>query len=127
MRLIDANKFYEDLVKEYPQVVNGFGSKINTFTDNVKEMLDEYEVVYDVDKVIEQLIFTSYMDDSDWWSDRVIYLDDAIDIVKKGGIVYTNHILSDRIKERYGDNNNYAYYKFNIDKMAENGYEIGVI
>lgn len=86
MRLIDANKFYEDLVKEYPQVVNGFGSKINTFTDNVKEMLDEYEVVYDVDKVIEQLIFTSYMDDSDWWSDRVIHLDDAIDIVKKGGI-----------------------------------------
>lgn len=86
MRLIDADKFYENLVKEYPQVVNGFGSKINTFTDNVKEMLDGCKVAYYLDKVIEQLNTTSYMDDSDWYSDRVIHLDDAIDIVKKGGI-----------------------------------------
>lgn len=82
MRLIDADKFYEDLVKEYPQVVNGFGSKINAFTDNVKERLDECDVAYDIDKVIGQLENIIY--NVNGW--ETIDFKNAIDIVKKGGI-----------------------------------------
>jgi len=86
MRLIDADLFYENLVKEYPQMVNGFSSKINTFTDNVKAILDNQPIAYDVDKVVEQLKEESYMCHTDDYSAMAIDLDDAIDIVRKGGI-----------------------------------------
>jgi archaellum component FlaC len=87
MRLIDADKFYEDLTKEYPQL----GSKINTFTDNIKEMLDDCEIAYDVDKVIEQLenqiipALTEFDEGNDFET-PVILANQVMYIVKKGGI-----------------------------------------
>lgn len=74
MRLIDADKSLECFDHNTWQ-----GDMMISIAKNI-------ETAYDVDKVIEQLISTSYMDDSDWYSDRVIHLNDAIEIVKKGGI-----------------------------------------
>jgi hypothetical protein len=55
-----------------------------TVTLNEKEILDKGKTIYDVDKVIEQLESISYYNHV--CGGTIISLEEAIDIVKKGGI-----------------------------------------
>lgn len=82
MRLIDADKLKEDL----KSVTLSNGTLLNTNT--VLALLDKYPTAYDVDKVVEQLKNISYerLGNAGMGGENVVNLDDAIEIVKAGGI-----------------------------------------
>ena len=78
MRLIDADKFKEFLTKLYEE-----GAPY----DGIIELLDKEPTFYDVDKVVEELEEYSNADEAERHGTiPVIELDDAIEIVKRGGI-----------------------------------------
>ena len=78
MRLIDADKFKEFLTKLYEE-----GAPY----DGIIELLDKEPTAYDVDKVVEELEEYSNADEAERHGTiSVIELDDAIEIVKRGGI-----------------------------------------
>lgn len=78
MRLIDADKFKEFLTKLYEE-----GAPY----DGIIELLDKEPTAYDVDKVVEELEEYSNADEAERHGTiPVIELDDAIEIVKRGGI-----------------------------------------
>ena len=82
MRLIDADKLKKDL----KSVTLSNGTLFNTNT--VLALLDKYPTAYDVDKVVEQLKNVSYerFGNAGMGGENVVNLDDAIEIVKAGGI-----------------------------------------
>lgn len=82
MRLIDADKLKKDL----KSVTLSNGTLLNTNT--VLALLDKYPTAYDVDKVVEQLKNISYerLGNAGMGGENVVNLDDAIEIVKAGGI-----------------------------------------
>lgn len=55
MRLIDADKFIEDLKEKYPKAYNEMGMEFNAFTDIVCKELENQQTAYDVNKVIDEL------------------------------------------------------------------------
>ena len=77
-RLIDADKLLEELRQYHPlSLSNGILSDIEYFP-----------TAYDIDKVIEQLEKVSFVDVDEEYADdgqRMLFLHDAIEIVKKGG------------------------------------------
>ena len=77
-RLIDADKLLEELREYHPlSLSNGILSDIEYFP-----------TAYDVDKVVEQLENVSFVDvDEEYAGDgqRMLFLHDAIEIVKRGG------------------------------------------
>lgn len=78
MRLIDADEFKEFLTKLYEE-----GAPY----DGIIELLDKEPTAYDVDKVVEELEEYSNADEAERHGTiPVIELDDAIEIVKRGGI-----------------------------------------
>lgn len=90
MRLIDADKFIQELVSKYPKMENDFGMEFNTFTDKVKEVCNNQPTAYNVDKVVEQLeqkaweVNIAKMPRYERGKRDAYY--DAIEIVKAGGL-----------------------------------------
>lgn len=82
MSLIDADALKKDL----KSVTLSNGTLLNTNT--VLLLLDKYPTTYDVDKVVEQLKNVSYerFGNAGMGGENVVNLDDAIEIVKAGGI-----------------------------------------
>ena len=78
-RLIDADKLLEESMEYHPlSISNGILSDIEYFP-----------TAYDIDKVVEQLEKVSFVDVDEEYADdsqRMLFLHDAIEIVKKGGI-----------------------------------------
>lgn len=82
MRLIDADALKKDL----KSVTLSNGTLVNT--NAVLYLLEEYPTAYDVDKVVEQLekvAFERYGNDG-MGGEMVVNMDDAIEIVKGGGV-----------------------------------------
>lgn len=82
MRLIDADKIVNF------RVTAGDGKKYVLLP---VEKLDDIPTAYDVDKVVEELEFNSYSKhiptyDNPYTGGSVIDEDDAIEIVKRGGV-----------------------------------------
>ena len=77
-RLIDADKLLEELREYHPlSISHGILSDIEYFPS-----------AYDIDNVIEQLEEVSFVDVDEEYADdgqRMLFLHDAIEIVKRGG------------------------------------------
>lgn len=94
MRLVDIDEFENNTVSEFERNKNLFGE--NEYRDVVKSIifsivqdLDKQSIAYDIDKVIEQLEKVSFVDVDEEYADdgqRMLFLHDAIEIVKRGGV-----------------------------------------
>ena len=81
MRLIDADKL-KDERRTLPMMSN-WGEIL------ISLLIDEQPTAYDIDRVIEQLEKVSFIDVDEEYADdgqRMLFLHDAIEIVKKRGI-----------------------------------------
>ena len=77
-RLIDADKLLEEL-REYHPLSISYG---------ILSDIEYFPTAYDADKVIEQLENVSFVDIDEEYADdgqRMLFLHDAIEIVKRGG------------------------------------------
>lgn len=77
-RLIDADKLLEEL-REYHPLSLSYG---------ILSDIEYFPTAYDVDNVIEQLENVSFVDVDEEYADdgqRMLFLHDAIEIVKRGG------------------------------------------
>lgn len=78
-RLIDADKLLEEL-REYHPLSISYG---------ILSDIEYFPTAYDADKVIERLEKASFVDVDEEYADdgqRMLFLHDAIEIVKKGGV-----------------------------------------
>ena len=78
-RLIDADKLLEELREYHPLSISS----------GILSDIEYFPTAYDADKVIEQLEKVSFVDVDEEYADdgqRMLFLHDAIAIVKKGGI-----------------------------------------
>ena len=78
-RLIDADKLLEEL-REYHPLSISYG---------ILSDIEYFPTAYDIDKVVEQLEKVSFVDVDEEYADdsqRMLFLHDAIEIVKKGGV-----------------------------------------
>ena len=87
MRLVDIDEFENNAVSEFERNKNLFGE--NEYRDMVKSIifsivqdLDKQSIAYDIDRVIEQLEENYSCDAGNL---KMISLDKAIEIVKRGG------------------------------------------
>ena len=77
-RLIDADKLLEEL-REYHPLSISYG---------ILSDIEYFPTAYDADKVIERLENVSFVDVDEEYADdgqRMLFLHDAIEIVKRGG------------------------------------------
>ena len=77
-RLIDADKLLEELRECHPLSIS-YG---------ILSDIEYFPTAYDVDNVIEQLENVSFVDIDEEYADdgqRMLFLHDAIEIVKRGG------------------------------------------
>ena len=77
-RLIDADKLLEEL-RQYHPLSLSYG---------ILSDIEYFPTAYDIDKVIEQLENVSFVDIDEEYADdgqRMLFLHDAIEIVKRGG------------------------------------------
>ena len=77
-RLIDADKLLEEL-REYHPLSISYG---------ILSDIEYFPTAYDIDNVIEQLENVSFVDIDEEYADdgqRMLFLHDAIEIVKRGG------------------------------------------
>ena len=77
-RLIDADKLLEEL-REYHPLSLSYG---------ILSDIEYFPTAYDTDNVIEQLENVSFVDIDEEYADdgqRMLFLHDAIEIVKRGG------------------------------------------
>lgn len=80
MRLIDADDF-----KKFLQALCKAGAPY----EEVVQLLDKQPTVYDIEKVVEELDKASFLmppREKGHYADNGLFLDDAIDIVRKGGM-----------------------------------------
>ena len=80
-RLIDANKLKDE--RRTLPIMSNWGEIL------ISLLIDEQPTAYDLEYVIEQLKKVSFVDvDEEYAGDgqRMLFLHDAIEIVKKGGI-----------------------------------------
>lgn len=84
MRLIDADKLKEVIEKEKDD--NDYTRRL--CMESTKEVIDEQQTAFDLDKVMEQLEDRSALARPVGWSKayEIIMLKDAIEIVKGGGV-----------------------------------------
>lgn len=76
-RLIDADKLLEELREYHPL----------SLSHGILSDIEYFPTAYDIDKVIEQLEKVSFVDVDEEYADdgqRMLFLHDAIEIVKKG-------------------------------------------
>ena len=77
-RLIDVDKLLEEL-REYHPLSLSYG---------ILSDIEYFPTAYDVDKVVDQLENVSFVDVDEEYADdgqRMLFLHDAIEIVKRGG------------------------------------------
>ena len=77
-RLIDADKLLDEL-REYHPLSISYG---------ILSDIEYFPTAYDIDNVIEQLENVSFVDVDEEYADdgqRMLFLHDAIEIVKRGG------------------------------------------
>ena len=77
-RLIDADKLLEEL-REYHPLSISYG---------ILSDIEYFPTAYDIENVIEQLENVSFVDIDEEYADdgqRMLFLHDAIEIVKRGG------------------------------------------
>lgn len=77
-RLIDVDKLLEEL-RQYHPLSLSYG---------ILSDIEYFPTAYDIDNVIEQLEEVSFVDVDEEYADdgqRMLFLHDAIEIVKKGG------------------------------------------
>ena len=93
MRLIDAEKLLEALKTEPQYLMEAPRSCESLLTDiisnhhkKVIEVIEQQPTAYDVDKVVEQLKALCNAEVDYYSSNDVIDREDALDIVKKGGL-----------------------------------------
>ena len=78
-RLIDADKLLEELRECHPL----------SLSYGILSDIEYFPTAYDADKVIEQLENVSFVDVDEEYADdgqRMLFLHDAIEIVKRGGV-----------------------------------------
>ena len=78
-RLIDVDKLLEEL-REYHPLSLSYG---------ILSDIEYFPTAYDVDKVVKQLENVSFVDVDEEYADdgqRMLFLHDAIEIVKRGGV-----------------------------------------
>ena len=78
-RLIDADKLIEEL-REYHPLSISYG---------ILSDIEYFPTAYDIDRVIEQLKNVSFVDVDEEYADdgqRMLFLHDAIEIVKRVGV-----------------------------------------
>lgn len=91
MRLIDADKLLELIKEQKERETGAYVKGINAGLNIVKSIINDKTqtpTVYDVDKVVEQLKNVSYerFGNVGMGGENVVNLDEAIEIVKKGGV-----------------------------------------
>lgn len=92
MRLIDADELYEDLANNLSSIMGdgSDGEAIDTYVtigDIIHDTFNAQPTAYDPDKVVEQLEDYSNINEAERLGTiPVIELDDAIEIVKGGGV-----------------------------------------
>ena len=77
-RLIDADKLLDELRQYHPLSISS----------GILSDIEYFPTAYDVDKVVEQLENVSFVDVDEEYADdsqRMLFLHDAIEIVKRGG------------------------------------------
>ena len=77
-RLIDADKLLEELREYHPLSISS----------GILSDIEYFPTAYDIENVIEQLEEVSFVDVDEKYADdgqRMLFLHDAIEIVKKGG------------------------------------------
>ena len=75
-RLIDADKLLEELRECHPL----------SLSHSILSDIEYFPTAYDVDKVVEQLEKAScYIEDGCGHAGHLVFTDEAIEIVKKGG------------------------------------------
>ncbi len=92
-RLINADKLYEDLANNLSSIMGdgSDGEAIDTYVtigDIIHDTFNAQPTAYDLDKVVEQLekvAFERYGNDG-MGGEMVVNMDDAIEIVKGGGV-----------------------------------------
>lgn len=86
-RLIDEDELVEE-IKSLKIVLDGKDIFPTAAKDTVLRIISEQPTAYDPDKVVEQLKVASYerYGNDGMGGERVINLDDAIEIVKGGGV-----------------------------------------
>lgn len=80
MRLIDADIMHGEIDKFNPE------GRISL--KNIKRYIDVQPTAYNIDKVVKQLKKVSFVDVDEEYADNgqiMLFLQDAIEIVKKGG------------------------------------------
>lgn len=77
MRLIDADKI------DFEKVFIGASDFAKDTRETAQNLIDEQPTAYDLDKVVERLKENNFSED---WTNDVVYTEDAIKIVKSGGI-----------------------------------------
>ena len=80
MRLIDADVMHGEIDKFNPE------GRISL--KNIKRYIDVQPTAYNIDKVVKQLKKVSFVDVDEEYADNgqiMLFLQDAIEIVKKGG------------------------------------------
>ena len=78
MRLIDADKI------DFGKVFIGASDFAKDTREAAQKLIDEQPIAYDVDKVVERLEVNSMFAQAD--DEPFVMLDDAVEIVKSGGI-----------------------------------------
>lgn len=78
MRLIDADKI------DFEKVFIGASDFAKDTREAAQNLIDEQPTAYDVDKVVERLEVNSIFAQAD--DEPFVMLDDAVEIVKSGGL-----------------------------------------
>lgn len=83
MRLIDADKLADELRNVETSLARN-GVYLVKNNASIYKMIENQPTAYDVDKVVEEFTDEAYGSESDVYIDMM--LDEAVDIVKRGGI-----------------------------------------
>jgi hypothetical protein len=83
MRLIDADKLKQDMIKSHEY--HSDTSELNSALERDIKIIDEQQTAYDVYKVIEELKELAIEFELFGQASNYVELSHAIDIVKKGG------------------------------------------
>lgn len=90
MRLVDIDEFENNTVSKFERNNNfEYRDMVKSIIFSIVQDLDKQPTAYNIDRVIEQLEKVSFVDVDEKYADdgqRMLFLHDAIEIVKKRGI-----------------------------------------
>ena len=97
MRLVDIDEFENNTVSKFERNNNfEYRDMVKSIIFSIVQDLNKQPTAYNIDRVIEQLEKVSFVDvDKEYADDgqRMLFLHDAIEIVKKGGIEWKTESL----------------------------------